>query len=57
MSSESQPVNETMENLEKLTFSEFIDKHMKEYWNRFYSLSEFEQDEELAEAVRWYQER
>ena len=24
-----------MEKLEKLTFSEYIDKHMKEYWKHF----------------------
>jgi hypothetical protein len=46
-----------MEDLEKLSFCEYMDKHMKEYWNWFYSLSNERQELELDRATRWYNER
>ena len=46
-----------METLEKLTFSEYMEREMNKYYKWFYSLSEFEQNEELDRAVRWYEER
>jgi len=45
------------DNLEKLTFSEFMDREMKKYYKWFYSLSEEKQEEELDRAVKWYEER
>jgi len=46
-----------METLEKLTFSEFVEREMNKYWNWFYSLSEEKQNEHLEWATKWYEER